>query len=114
MDRLKENLDYMINQIEHDIEYEINSLEEDFYFEMTKDEIINSFHKILLNLKKWKNYFDEKNIANIKLEYKELEQNISQLELCLADYENKFKLNGISYSLFKIGEILIEFKEESD
>lgn len=47
-------------------------------------------------------------------EYKMIEPIISELELCLADLENIFHMNGISYSLFQIGKILSNIKKEYD
>ena len=38
---------------------------------------------------------------------------ISELEFCLADLENIFHMNGISYSLFQIGKILFNIEKES-
>lgn len=47
-------------------------------------------------------------------EYKEIESIISQLELCLVEFDNKFHIEGISYSIFQIGKILSKIKKESD
>lgn len=43
-----------------------------------------------------------------------IEPIISELKLCLADLENIFHMNGISYSLFQIGKILSNIKKEYD
>jgi len=104
-------VDYMINQVVIDLNSEIINLKEEFYFELSKDEVIDYFNKVLMILNKWKNYFNSNDVQKIIDEYKELEGLISELELCLADYEEHFKLNGISYSLFEIGKILNDFNK---
>ena len=75
---------------------------------MSKDQIIICFNQILLTIKNWQKYFDENNIQSIQKEYKKLESDISELELCLADYDNIFHCEGISYALYNIGNLLIE------
>lgn len=82
------NLEYILINLENDKE-KANSLENKMYFELSKDELIIS-------------------------EYKMIEPIISELELCLADLENIFHMNGISYSLFQIGKILSNIKKEYD
>lgn len=65
------------------------------YFELSNDELINYINDVYLKIKKY-------------------EPIISELELCLADLENIFHMNGISYSLFQIGKILSNIKKEYD
>ncbi len=57
-------------------------------------------------MKKWQNFYELKNYEMIINKYKEIESVISMLELCLADYDNVFHIEGIAYSLFQIGKIL--------
>ena len=40
--------------------------------------------------------------------------NISQLELCLVEFDNKFHIEGISYSIFQIGKIISNLEKESE
>ena len=63
--------------------------------------------------KKWNYYYETKKYDLIISEYKVVESIISELELCLVDLENIFHMNGISYSLFQIGKILVNIKKES-
>ena len=83
-----------------------HNLEKEYYFEMSKEQIFSSFKNILLSLKKWKKYFYNNDIKKIKEEYKQIESNIAILELCLADYDDIFHCEGISYSFYEIGNIL--------
>ncbi len=101
-----ENTKYILNQIEANLK-NIDVLKKDFYFEMSKKEIIESFNKVLSSLKNWKKYFQNKEIYHILKEYKELESNISELELCLVDYDAIFHCEGISYALYQIGNLLL-------
>ena len=39
-------------------------------------------------------------------DYKKIESIISELELCLADLDDEFQLEGISFALFNIGKML--------
>jgi len=84
------------------------------YFELSKDEIINYINDVYLKIKKWNYYYEIKKYELIISEYKMVEPIISELELCLADLENIFHMNGISYSLFQIGKILSNIKKEYD
>lgn len=113
-DIFSKNIDYMIHQVDIDLNHEIINLKEDFYFELSRDEIINYFKKTLSVLKNWKKNFNSNNIQSIIDEYKDLEGIIAELELCLADYEFNFRLNGISYSLFEIGKVLNFIEKEND
>ena len=107
------NLEYILINLENDKE-KANSLENKIYFELSKDEIINYINDVYLKIKKWNYYYEIKKYELIISEYKMIEPIISELELCLADLENIFHLNGISYSLFQIGKILSNIKKEYD
>lgn len=107
------NLEYILINLENDKE-KANSLENKMYFELSKDEIINYINDVYLKIKKWNYYYEIKKYELIISEYKMIEPIISELELCLADLENIFHMNGISYSLFQIGKILSNIKKEYD
>lgn len=107
------NLEYILINLENDKE-KANSLENKMYFELSKDELINYINDVYLKIKKWNYYYEIKKYELIISEYKMIEPIISELELCLADLENMFHMNGISYSLFQIGKILSSIKKESD
>ena len=83
-------------------------LENKVYFEMSKDQIIDCFRKILSMLENWKKYFNKYDIYHIQEEYKDLESDISELEMCLVDKDDIFHCEGISYALYQIGNILRE------
>lgn len=107
------NLEYILINLENDKE-KANSLENKIYFELSKDELINYVNDLYLKIKKWNYYYERKKYELIISEYKMIEPIISELELCLADLENIFHMNGISYSLFQIGKILSNIKKEYD
>ena len=107
------NLEYILINLENDKE-KANSLENKIYFELSKDEIINYINDVYLKIKKWNYYYEIKKYELIISEYKMIEPIISELALCLADLENIFHMNGISYSLFQIGKILSNIKKEYD
>ena len=107
------NLDYILNNLEEDI-LKANDLEEKFYFEMSKSEIINSLNYVYKNIKCWKDSFNSQKYEKIIKNYSEIESIISQLELCLADYEKEFLMEGISYSIFEIGKLLNNITERND
>lgn len=107
------NLEYILINLENDKE-KANSLENKMYFELSKDELINYINDVYLKIKKWNYYYEIKKYELIISEYKMIEPIISELELCLADLENIFHMNGISYSLFQIGKILSNIKKEYD
>lgn len=110
-----ENMKYMINQIEKNLK-NIDTLKQDFYFEMSKEQIVNTFNSVLSSLKSWQQHFNDGEIYHIQKNYKELESNVSELELCLADYDDIFHCEGISYALYQIGNLLSEIlsKRRSD
>lgn len=107
------NLEYILINLENDKE-KANSLENKMYFELSNAELINYINDVYLKIKKWNYYYEIKKYELIISEYKMIEPIISELELCLADLENIFHMNGISYSLFQIGKILSNIKKEYD
>ena len=110
---LSKNLNYALLNLKQDIE-EANSLEDKIYFELTKQQIIEYINYAYTNIKNWKNDYETNNYKLIANEYKKIESIISQLELCLVEFENKFHMEGISYSIFQIGKIISNLKKESD
>ena len=110
---LSKNLNYALLNLKQDIE-EANSLEDKAYFELTKQQIIEYINYSYTNIKNWKNDYETNNYKLIANEYKEIESIISQLELCLVEFENEFHMEGISYSIFQIGKIISNLKKESD
>lgn len=99
------NLNYILTNLEKDI-LKANSLEDKMYLEISKSKIIEYLNYVYQNIKSWKQIYNEKKYENILNKYKKIESIISQLEFCLADYEDKFHMDGISYSIFEIGKIL--------
>ena len=110
---LSKNLNYALLNLKQDIE-EANSLEDKAYFELTKQQIIEYINYAYTNIKNWKNDYETNNYKLIANEYKEIESIISQLELCLVEFENEFHMEGISYSIFQIGKIISDLMKESD
>ena len=110
---LSKNLNYALLNLKQDIE-EANSLEDKIYFELAKQQIIEYINYAYTNIKNWKNDYETNNYKLIADEYKEIESIISQLELCLVEFENEFHMEGISYSIFQIGKIISNLKKESD
>ena len=108
---LSKNLNYALLNLKQDIE-EANSLEDKVYFELTKQQIIEYINYAYTNIKNWKNDYETNNYKLIANEYKEIESIISQLELCLVEFENEFHMEGISYSIFQIGKIISNLKKE--
>ncbi len=110
---LSKNLNYALLNLKQDIE-EANSLEDKIYFELTKQQIIEYINYAYTNIKNWKNDYETNNYKLIANEYKEIESIISQLELCLVEFENEFHMEGISYSIFQIGKIISNLKKDSN
>ena len=108
---LSKNLNYALLNLKQDIE-EAYSLEDKIYFELTKQQIIEYINYTYTNIKNWKNDYETNNYKLISNEYKEIESIISQLELCLVEFENEFHMEGISYSIFQIGKIISNLKKE--
>ncbi len=99
------NLNYALLYIKKAIN-EAYNLEDKIYLELSKQQIIEYFNYIYTKLKHWENCYKIKDFKIIRDEYKEVESIISELELCLTDYNNLFNIEGISYSIFKIGKFL--------
>ena len=110
---LSKNLNYALLNLKQDIE-EANSLEDKIYFELAKQQIIEYINYAYTNIKNWKNDYETNNYKLIANEYKEIESIISQLELCLVEFENEFHMEGISYSIFQIGKIISNLKKDSN
>lgn len=107
------NLDYVLTNLENDI-FQANSLDDKLYLEMSKREIIESLNYVYQNIKNWKDSYNEKKYETIINKYNEIESIISQLEMSLADYEELFHMDGISYSIFQIGQILLNIMKKSE
>ena len=107
------NLDYVLTNLENDI-FQANSLDDKLYLEMSKREIIESLNYVYQNIKNWKDSYNEKKYETIINKYNEIEYIISQLEMSLADYEELFHMDGISYSIFQIGQILLNIMKRSE
>lgn len=107
------NLNYALSNLKKVID-EANDLEDKIYLEISKSQIIKYLNYAYTNIKDWQTYYESKEYDAIINNYKEIESIISQLELCLADYDDKFHIDGISYSIFQIGKVLSIVKKESD
>lgn len=107
------NLKYILDNLEKD-KKEVNDLEDKKYLELSKTEVITYINCVYEEIKLWEDYYMTKKYENIIIKYTKVESIISELELCLADYEDIFNMNGISYSIFQIGEILSNIKKRSD
>lgn len=107
------NLDYILINLEKDI-FKAKKLEDKLYLEISKSEIIEFLNYVYKNIKCWKYSYNEKKYEVIINKFAEIESIISQLELCLADYENQFHMDGISYSIFQIGKILSNIIKDGD
>ena len=99
------NLNYILLNLKRAID-EANFLEDKVYLELSKDQIIKYLNYVYMNIKSWLDNYELQNYEIIKNNYKEIESIISQLELCLADYDDIFHIEGIAYSIFQIGKIL--------
>lgn len=102
---LKEKLDYLLVNLENAI-CEADTLDDKTYLELSKEEIIAYLNEAYESIKSWGDDYNYKEYDAIKSNYSRVEALISELELCLADYEDVFHMNGISYTLFQIGQIL--------
>ena len=90
------NLNYALLNLEKDIN-EANNLEDKIYLELSKDQIIEYLNYAYTNMKRWQDNCKSPKYETIIRQYKKIESIISQLELCLADYDSKFHMDGISY-----------------
>lgn len=107
------NLNYALLNLKQAIE-ETNALEDKTYLELTKQQIIDYLNYVYVNIKNWEKSYETRNYKIITDKFKEIESIISQLELCLVEFDNKFHIEGISYSIFQIGKIISNLKKESD
>ena len=107
------NLNYALLNLKQAKE-EANVLKDKTYLELSKQQIIDYLNYIYVNIKKWGNDYDAKKYKAIADIYKEIESIISQLELCLVEFDNLFHIEGISYSIFQIGKIISDLMKEND
>jgi len=107
------NFNYALFNLKQAIEL-TNTLEDKTYLELTKQQIIDYLNYVYVNIKDWEKNYETGNYEIIADKYKEIESIISQLELCLVEFDNKFHIEGISYSIFQIGKIISNSKKESD
>lgn len=70
---------------------------------MSKTEIKNNFADILFELKA---ILANNDIDALINKYKKIEEILSEIELCLAEQEVLFHIDGIAYSFYQIGSIL--------
>ena len=108
-----DNLNYVLLNLKQAIE-EANALEDKTYLELTKQQIIDYLNYVYVNIKNWEKSYETRNYKIITDKFKEIESIISQLELCLVEFDNKFHIEGISYAIFQIGKIISNLKKESD
>lgn len=102
---LQENLDYLLTSLENAL-YEADNLDDNTYLELSKEEIIAYLNEAYESIKNWSYDYNYKVFDSIKSDYSRVEALISELELCLADYEATFHMDSISYTLFQIGQNL--------
>ena len=107
------NFNYALFNLKQAIEL-TNTLEDKTYLELTKQQIIDYLNYVYVTIKDWEKNYETGNYEIIADKYKEIESIISQLELCLVEFDNKFHIEGISYSIFQIGKIISNSKKESD
>ena len=105
------NLNYALSNLKQAIE-EANVLKDKTYLELSKQQIIDYLNYVYVNIKKWGNDYEAKKYKAIADKYKEIESIISQLELCLVEFDSLFPIEGISYSIFQIGKIISNLKKE--
>ena len=96
------NINYVLVNLKKTIK-KANNLEDKDYLELSKKEIIIFLNYVYENIKYW-----SQDHTLILANYEEIEAIISELELCLADYDNIFHIEGISYTIYKIGKILFK------
>ena len=107
------NLNYALSNLKQAKE-EANVLKDKTYLELSKQQIIDYLNYVYVNIKKWENDYEAKKYKAIADKYKEIESIISQLELCLVEFDNLFHIEGISYSIFQIGKIISDLMKDSD
>ena len=82
-------------------------------WKLSKQQIIDYLNYVYVNIKKWENDYEAKKYKAIADKY-EIESIISQLELCLVEFDSLSPIEGISYSIFQIGKIISDLMKESD
>ncbi len=107
------NLNYALSNLKQAIE-EANVLKDKTYLELSKQQIIDYLNYVYVNIKKWENDYESKKYKAIADKYKEIESIISQLELCLVEFDSLFHIEGISYSIFKIGKTISDLMKDSN
>lgn len=107
------NLNYALSNLKQAIE-EANVLKDKTYLELSKQQIIDYLNYVYVNIKKWENDYESKKYKAIADKYIEIESIISQLELCLVEFDSLFHIEGISYSIFQIGKTISDLMKESD
>ena len=107
------NLNYALSNLKQ-VKEEANVLKDKTYLELSKQQIIDYLNYVHVNIKKWENDYEAKKCKAIADKYKEIESIISQLELCLVEFDNLLHIEGISYSIFQIGKIISDLMKESD
>ena len=107
------NLNYALSNLKQAIE-EANVLKDKTYLELSKQQLIDYLNYVYVNIKKWENDYESKKYKAIADKYKEIESIISQLELCLVEFDSLFHIEGISYSIFKIGKTISDLMKDSN
>ena len=90
------NLSYVLSNLEHVID-EAKDLEDKTYLELSKKQIIEYLNYVYKKIKCWQKCYKIKNYELIMSEYKEIESIISQLELCLVEFDNKFHIEIVHH-----------------
>lgn len=107
------NLNYALSNLKQAKE-EANVLKDKTYLELSKQQIIDYLNYVYVNIKKWENDYESKKYKAIADKYKEIESIISQLELCLVEFDSLFHIEGISYSIFQIGKTISDLMKDSN
>lgn len=107
------NLNYALSNLKQAIE-KANVLKDKTYLELSKQQIIDYLNYVYVNIKKWENDYESKKYKAIADKYKEIESIISQLELCLVEFDSLFHIEGISYSIFQIGKTISDLMKDSN
>ena len=102
---IQDNLKYILSVLEKDLK-KVTLLEEKVYLELSKNEIIKYLNYVYEIIKSWQNSLKKEQFDLIVKDYKKIESIISELELCLADLDDEFNIEGISFALFNIGKML--------
>ncbi len=84
-------------------------LESEIYEELSKEEIISYFDELYNNISQWNIYLQNNESKKIISNYKKYESIISELELCLMDYDDDIRITDISLSYYELGKKLTEF-----